>query len=151
MVNSGKPFNERVTLRSHYSRHEASQKPHSSSEHPVANNFFRRPPFRPTSTPIGASLFDILFNGILIGKHLSACRHAPFFSPVLKFTCRCVAARETLFGHAPPPAVSHPMTVSHSGRITVVTKPHRSHISHRNTLLPTTFSDDLHSGRRAHQ
>ena len=86
MVNSGNPSNNHITLRSRYSRHEASRKPQLSSEHPAANNNFRRPPFWPTSTPTGVSLFDLPFGGSLVGKAFSTLRHALISSPMLKFT-----------------------------------------------------------------
>ena len=50
---------------------------------------------------------------------------------------------------------THPKIVSQSGRATVFTKPHGSQtivgVPCRQQLLPVRFSDDLHSGRRAHQ
>ena len=50
---------------------------------------------------------------------------------------------------------THPKTVSQSGHITVFTKPHGSQTivgePRRRQLLPARFSNDLHSGRRAHQ
>ena len=39
--------------------------------------------------------------------------------------------------------ITQPTTMSHSGRVTVVTKPHRSHSHCRNTLPPTTFSNQI--------
>ena len=50
---------------------------------------------------------------------------------------------------------THPKTVSHFGRVTVVTKPHGSHNRLRNTLMPTTFPTrffgELHFDRLTHQ
>ena len=50
---------------------------------------------------------------------------------------------------------THPKTVSHSGRATIFTKVHRTQTivgtPYRRQLLPTRFSGDLHSSRRAHQ
>ena len=50
---------------------------------------------------------------------------------------------------------THPKTVSQSGHITVFTKPHGSQTivrePCRRQLSPARFSDDLLSGRRAHQ
>ena len=37
----------------------------------------------------------------------------------------------------------HPMTVSRSDCVTIFTKPHRNHNHRRNTLLWTTFSDEI--------
>ena len=105
MVNSVNPSNDRITLQSLYNRHEASQKPWPPSKHPTAGNFFRRPPFRLTSIPIGTSLSDLHSGGSLAGKNLSTRPHAPIFNSMLKFTHRRMATREALFGHAPPQAV----------------------------------------------
>ena len=122
MVNSNNPANDRVTLRSHYSCHKASQKPQSQSEHPVVSNFFRRPPFRPTSTPIGASLSDLHSSGSLTEKHLSTRRRASIFSPELKFTWWRVryylATRLLQHCRLPPP----PSLSSHSMHPVVVRK-----------------------------
>ena len=53
-------------------------------------DIFRQPPFQPTSIPAGASLSDLHSDGSLVGKHLSMRRHALIFSPMLKFTRRCM-------------------------------------------------------------
>ena len=54
-----------------------------------------------------------------------------------------------------PIPATHPTTVSHSGRVTVFTKPHRRQTiigtPSRQQLLPERFSGNLHSSRRAHQ
>ena len=57
-----------------------------SSEHLAVDNFFRRPPFRPESTPIGASLSNLPSGGSLVGKYLPTSPHAPISGPTLKLT-----------------------------------------------------------------
>ena len=74
MVNSGNPSKDHVTLRSCYNLHEASQKPnHHRNTLPLATftgEIFRRPPFRPKSTPTGAPPSDLPFGGSLARKYL---------------------------------------------------------------------------------
>ena len=107
MVNSGNPSNDRVTLRSYYSRHEASHKPQPSSEHPNANNFFRR---NFSATYILTDRHTNRSISLRSTLRWKPCRkihlHMPIYSLVLKFTLRHVAAHEKLFRHAPPPTMS---------------------------------------------
>ena len=74
MVNSSNPSKDRVTLRSCYSLHEASQKPnHRRNTLPPAtftNEIFQRPPFRLKSTPARAPPSDLPSGGSLVGKYL---------------------------------------------------------------------------------
>ena len=102
MVNSGNPSKDRVTIRSCYSLHEASQKPISTVT-VASNEIFRLPLFRPKSTPIGAPLSDLHSSGSLVGKQLYTSSHAPISGPTLKFTSQRVAEHVTPFLHAPPP------------------------------------------------
>ena len=95
-----RPCHTPVMLQSSRSLIEA--KP--SSDHLAAGNFYRQPPFRPKSTPTGVPPSDLPFGGSLAEKYLPTRPHALISSPMLKFMRRRVAARETLFGHAPPPA-----------------------------------------------
>ena len=114
MVNSSNPSTDRVTLRLHYSLHEASWKPQLPLEYPAIGNFFWRPPFRPTSTPTGVSLPDLSSYGNLAGKYFSKRRHVSISSPALKFTRRCMghclATRLLQQGHLPPASLPNHST-----------------------------------------
>ena len=139
MVNSSNPSKDRVTLQSCYSLHEASQKPnHRRNTLPpttFTGEIFRRPPFRPKSTPTGVSPSDLPFNGSFVKKYLPTCPHVPISGRALKFTHRLVVvrgghmclhhmeARETLFRHVPPLAGAsatekpiHPLHTPHRRR-----------------------------------
>ena len=73
------------------------------SKHLAASKIYLRPPFRPKSTPTEAPLSDLPSSGSLAEKYFPMCPHTPISGPTLKFKSRRLVARETLFGHAPPP------------------------------------------------
>ena len=92
MVNSGNPSKDRVTLRSCYSLHEASQKPNHRLNTLLPATFtgeiFRRPPFLPKSTPTGEPPSDLPSGGSLVGKYLPTRPQVPISGATLKFTIR---------------------------------------------------------------
>ena len=110
MANSGNPSKYRVTIRSCYSIHEASQKLNhlrsTLSSTTFTGEIFRRPPFRPTSTPIGAPPSDLPSGGRSPKKSLTraeTCRspvHAPARGGacnivfLLAYSSRCVCHRQ---------------------------------------------------------
>ena len=138
MVNSSNPSTDRVTIRSHYSCHEASWKPHLPSKYPAAVNFFQQD-FPTTSIPTDEHTNrSVSLRSILQWKPCqNILLHAPIFSPTLKFTRQCVAKCGALFGHTPPPA-----------RSSVADEPaqplHALHHCRKSPPFPLFLSDDCY-------
>ena len=103
MVNSSNPSKDCVTLRQFRSLTEAKL----SSEHLAADNFYWRD-FPTTSIPAEehTNKSASLRSTFRWKPHWKIPSHMPTRADLrsgMKFTCRSMVARETLFPHAPPP------------------------------------------------
>ena len=85
------PIHTLIVLQSSRSlTEEPNHRRNTLSPATFTGDIFRRPPFRPKSTPTGVPPSNLPSGGSLTGKYLPTRPHAPIFGPGLKFTCRCV-------------------------------------------------------------
>ena len=131
MVNSDNPSTDRVTLQSRYSRHEASQKPQSSSEYHVVNNFFQQdfPIDKHTNRSVSPR------STLRWKPHRKILLHTPTHANLQFDAVIHVPARQALFGNTPPLASSS--TADEPAQPLHEPRRHRN-----NPPFPLFFSDD---------